>query len=330
MARRVASAAEKCLKGEVLSKSEIMALLAIGLGSPEDKALREAAKAVALKKTKGRAYIWGAFGADYARCAMNCDFCSFGDKWGIINHDHVYTDDQIIAKAMGYARSGARFIVVRTTEFYSLDKLEALARKIREHVPGGYELVLNIGEFNVRQAEVLSQAGVDGIYHALRLREGIDTPFNPQMRRDTLSSVHRSPLKLISLVEPLGYEHTNAEIADAFLTAVGYGAVISGAMARIPVLGTPLGNTKQLDLHRLAQIIAVLRLSGGDVVENICVHPASAEALESGANVVVVEQGAIPRDKVVSEAEWQNFSMDAARTLLREAGYQVCPESMER
>lgn len=316
----------KCHQGEPLTKEEMVELLAIPLGSPQDDDLRRAAREMAAEKTGDVAHIWGAFGADYARCTMNCHFCSFGDKWKIIDHDRVYTDDEILSQAKEYAQGGAQFIVLRTTEFYDLDRLEALARKIKEGVPGKYELILNIGEFNITQAETLNNAGVEGIYHALRLREGQDTPFKPQMRRDTLDSICRSPLKLISLVEPLGNEHSNEEIAEAFLTVLEYKAVISGAMARIPVPGTPLGNEPQMDDHRLAQIIAVLRLSGGDVVKDICVHPASAEALASGANVVVVETGAVPRDRQVSDGEWRSFSMEEAREGLIRAGYQVLPE----
>ena len=132
-----------------------------------------------------------------------------------------------------------------------------------------------------------------------------------------------SGLKLISLVEPIGIEHTNEEIADNFLQIIKHGAVISGAMARIPVPGTPLGNTDRISDERLAQIIAVLRLSGGNVIKDICVHPATTETIQSGANIMVVETGAIPRDIDCEEDNWHGVDMVKARMMLESSGYKV-------
>ncbi len=47
------------------------------------------------------------------------------------------------------------------------------------------------------------------------------------------------------------------------------------------------------------------------------------EALESGANVMVVESGAIPRDSNFSESEWAGVGMERARNMLTEAGYAI-------
>ena len=172
-------------------------------------------------------------------------------------------------------------------------------------------------------SNLMVESGVNGVYHACRLREGIDTPFDPWDRKNTMNNVRRSGLKLISLVEPIGVEHTNEEIADNFLEILKCEAVISGAMARIPVPGTPLGEIEKISDSRLAQIIAVLRLAGGSVVKDICVHPATLEALKSGANIMVVETGAIPRDVNCEADSWHGMDMEKARSLLEEAGYIV-------
>lgn len=309
--------------GIALTREQIIRLLEIPLDSEEDRLLRQAAHEIAMARTGGRAYIWSAVGADYAPCPMNCKFCSFGEAWGIVRQPVHYSPEQIIARAAEFVRGGARFIVLRTTEFYSIPVLLELVAQLRREVPGDYEIIFNTGEFDLETAKHMHASGVSGIYHACRLREGTDTPFDPALRQRTMDSVCRSDLKLISLVEPVGPEHTNEELADNFLRILHYGAVISGAMARIPVPGTPLGQTRQLSDHRLAQIIAVLRLSGGGTVEDICVHTASAEALASGANVVVVETGAVPRDADCSSDNWHQFDMAAANQLLQQAGYTV-------
>lgn len=319
----IALAKKKVLSGVVLTKSEIISLLDIELYSEADEALRRAANEAARELTENSAYVWAAIGADYAPCPMNCEFCSLGEKWGVVTEKKVFDDDTIIADVQSYVLQGARFIVLRTTEFYSLEVLAELVKKIRAKIAGEYEIILNVGEFDGETADKLFRCGVSGIYHALRLREGINTPFKPAERLKTMESVKKSKLKLISLVEPVGVEHTNEELADNFLNLVAYNTCISGAMARVPVKATPLGSQPIIDDDKLAHIIAVLRLSGGGVVRDICVHPNSKQAIMSGANVVVVEKGAIPRDENISGGEWREFSIADAKKLFMECGYEV-------
>lgn len=312
-----------CLAGRRQDRQTIIDLLAIKPGSEEYHYLCRAAKEAAAEITSGEAYLWGAIGVDFAPCSMNCRFCSLGEAWGIVKDQVSYSEEEIIEQIRQYVDSGVRFIVLRTTEFYSIDTLCGFVQNIRQQVAGDYELVLNIGEFDIPTARRICDSGVSGIYHALRLGEGRDTAFDPAERCNTLHSVHSSPLKLIHLIEPLGPEHTNEEIADVFLNSLDHGVVISGAMARIPVKGTPLGNTPQVSKERLAQVVAVTRLCGGSAVPDICVHPACQEAVDAGANVVVVERGAVPRTGQVSEDLWNGFDCQKARALLTAAGYRV-------
>ena len=57
-------------------------------------------------------------------------------------------------------------------------------------------------------------SGIDVVYHSLRLGEGQTTCFRPEERKATLAAVRDSDLKLAHLVEPVGPEHTDDEIAD--------------------------------------------------------------------------------------------------------------------
>lgn len=260
---------------------------------------------------------------DYAPCSMNCKFCSFGEKWGIVREPRHFEPEQVFAHVRTYAENGAAYVVLRTTEFYDFETLFGYIPKIRAEVPGEYAIILNTGELEPVDAERAKAAGVYGVYHALRLREGVDTPFDPARRVETMKNVSASGMTLISLVEPVGGEHTSAEIADDFINAVECGAKICGAMARFPVEGTPLGGSARISDSRLAHVVAALRLSGGSQVRDICVHPATQEALASGANVMVVESGAIPRDSNFSESEWAGVGMERARNMLMEAGYAI-------
>ena len=319
----IEEAKEKALQGIPLARDEIIRLLEISLNSDDDKRLRNVAYEVAMKKSNGNGYIWSAIGADYAPCLMNCKFCSFGKKWNIVKKSVHYNSKQIVEKAKYFVENNAKYVVLRTTEFYSIPKLIELVKEIRHEIVGDYEIIFNTGELDMTISNLMLESGVNGVYHACRLREGIDTPFDPWDRKNTMNNVRRSGLKLISLVEPIGIEHTNEEIADNFLEIIKYETVISGAMARIPVPGTPLGNIDKISDSRIAQIIAVLRLAGGNVVKDICVHPATYEALSSGANVIVVETGAIPRDVNYEYNSWHGLNMVKANSLLEEAGYKV-------
>ena len=161
--------------------------------------------------------------------------------------------------------------------------------KVREAVPGNYGLVVNTGEFGPLEARAMIASGIDVVYHSLRLGEGQTTCFRPEERKATLAAVRDSDLKLAHLVEPVGPEHTDDEIADVLMAALSNGAALSGAMARINVKGTPFESHDPLPDLRLAQIVAITRICGGVNVPDICVHPPRKEALEWGANVVVVE-----------------------------------------
>ncbi|MCF0120187.1 MAG: radical SAM protein, partial [Oscillospiraceae bacterium] len=276
------AAAEKCLAGTVLSVKETEALLDIPIGSAADEYLQKTARRVSSELTGDRGYLWCAVGMDYAPCTMNCRFCSFGEAWGLVKKPRHVTEEEIISHVRTFAEGGAAYIILRTTEFYSLDTLLDYVPRIRAAVPGDYQLVLNTGELDAVTAERCASAGIYGVYHALRLGEGVTTPFAPEQRIATMQSVGESPMTLVSLVEPVGEEHSNAEIAQRFADIIACGAEISGVMARFPVKGTPLGDEPMISEDRMAHIAAALRLSGGRAVRDICAHPATEKIVAAG------------------------------------------------
>lgn len=325
---KIEAAKQTSLSHKNLDRQLIIDLLSIAPESEECDALGKAAFEVAAAVTDKRAYLWGAMGVDYKTCSMNCDFCSLGKKWGLIEVEREFSEDEIIDNVHYYVENSVRWIVLRTTEFYSLDILAALIQTIRSKVTGTYEIGLNVGEFNEEKAYKLHKCGVDFIYHSLRLGEGKDTRFKKEDRIATLSACKNSPLKLVFLVEPIGIEHSNEEIAEICQMTIDYGAIVSGAMARVPVKGTPLGEYPQISDKRLAQIIAVTRLACGYQVPGICVHPASELAIQYGANVVVIETGSVPRDSCCFPNEkWNQFDVSTAKKWFENSGYGVYQEA---
>ena len=323
MYQKIDIAYRKALAGERLNRTEIIDLLRIDTSSDECVYLRKKANEASHILTGSKAYMWGAIGLDYASCAADCQFCSFGASWGLIETEKIYNISAIIQKAREYVDNNVHFIVLRTTQYYSLETLIGYVQAIRKDIPGGYEIIINVGEFDIEMANRLHENSVNGVYHAIRLREGVDTNFNIEDRLNTLAAVKKSALNLIHLVEPAGPEHSYEEIADRFLCSLEYGVYISGIMARIPVKGTPLGDVPRLSDDEIAKMIAVLRLSGGKTVHHICVHPASELAIQSGANVVVIETGAIPRDQALASGKWLNFDYNTAKSLFEKNEFEV-------
>lgn len=318
----IEKAKEECLKGNKLDKKSVISLLEIDPFSSEAEILGDAAREVSQIITDNKGKIWASIGVDYKKCSMNCDFCAFGDKWGIIKNEQEKNLQELVELAQIYVSEGASWITLRTTQFYGINKLLELIKNIRFHVKGNYQIVVNTGEFDEVNANLLKQAGANTVYHTVRLREGINTQFDPNQRIETLKSISKSCLNLAYLVEPVGNEHTSEEIADSFFIGMEYNASISGAMARVPLPGTPFSEYLPLSERRLAQIVAVTRLAAGFSAPDICVHPPSQLSLNWGANVLVVETGAIPRNTDNCECEWNNFGIKDAFNFLHNAGYK--------
>lgn len=102
--------------------------------------------------------------------------------------------------------------------------------------------MVNTGELEAADARALAAAGVNAVYHTLRLGEGETTGFKTATRLDTLGTVRGSSLDLAHLVEPVGPEHGNKELVAVLLTALRYEARLCGVMARVNV-PAPLAGT---------------------------------------------------------------------------------------
>lgn len=313
----------EALRGRQGTREDVLRLLALTPDSDDVRYLGVAARRVATVAAHNTGRVWSAIGLDSRPCPKNCTFCAFGAKWGLVREEKELSTAEAIAMTRRLVEAGAAWVTLRTTEYYGFDRLCRLARQIRDAVPGGYGLVVNTGQMGDEEVAAMQAAGIGVVYHSLRLGEGKCTCFSPQERLDTLRAVAASPLRLAHLVEPVGPEHTDEELAHVFMTALENGASLSGVMARVNVPGTPGAGGAELPEARLAQIAAITRLCGGLRVPDICVHPVSRQAVAWGANVVVVEEGAVPRNEDFCQDVWRGFDVAQAQALFREAGYTL-------
>jgi len=314
---------DKALQEESLSREEVITLLSLDSATEAVEPLFQAGREAARRFSNNQGRVWAAIGVDYQPCPMNCRFCSFGEAWGLIKSRMEWSPERIEAQAVEFADQGAHWITLRTTEDYSIDRLVDLCRRVIRATQGRVEMVANTGELTIPQAGQLKAAGFTSVYHSCRIREGIDTILSVETRLSTMKTVHESGLKLAHLVEPIGVEHRPEEIADCLLQALAYGASLTGAMARVPVIGTPLADSGPLPERELAKVIAVTRLASGPRASDICVHPPTRSGVMAGANTVVVETGAVPREMEKAVSEWRAFTIPDAKALLAEAGYDL-------
>lgn len=90
---------------------------------------------------------------------MNCGFCAFGEKWGLIAESHEWSDEAIIKAARAFVDEGASWVTLRTTEFTGLTACARWRKRMREAVPGNYGLVVNTGEFGPLEARAMIASG---------------------------------------------------------------------------------------------------------------------------------------------------------------------------
>ena len=323
---RISRILRKAEKGDVLSVDEIKSLLNIKEGSEEAYELFEVSRFLANESIHQRGRIWCAIGLDYRPCEVKCNFCSLSKWWGLVKGVYEISKSDALKLAKSFIERGAHYIVLRTTEFYSPAKLVELGLDISSIKPRDVKLVANTGEVDISWLRRMKEAGFEGLYHTVRLREGVDTGIKPEVRLKTIKAIREAGLKLYYLVEPIGPEHTHLEIAQAIDLMRRLRPSIIGAMARIPVPNTPLAHYGQISEFDLAKVVAatiIATLPMHEEVEAICVHPPSQLACRAGANTLVVDYGAIPRDKGFIHGAWRGFDVENAKEMLRRAGYEI-------
>lgn len=309
---------KRCESGELLTPEEAILVLSEDLqGESLQRVFAEANRRTrAYWKNRGR--IWSAIGVDSALCSRNCKFCSHGAAWGVFEKPHELSVEEVLEHVARLTPYIPDWITLRTTQDYGIERLCFLVRKVREVAPQESEIVVNTGEFGYDDAMKLKQAGASVVYHTIRLREGSDTGLTIEERISTLKAMQAAGLKMAALVEPLGPEHTDEEIVDAAFRLKPYDIKLGGVMARVPIPGTPLYELGEVSPERQVRVIALTRLIYGPEVDAICIHPPIPEALKAGANTVVVESGAIPRDQDLSPSSWRSFNPIDAQRLFHE------------
>ena len=305
-----------------IGRDDILWMLSLDPKSEECDYL--GSKARELTRIKGnKGSVGTAFGLDYRPCKGNCRYCSFGEKWGLMKDDYEIPVGDIVRMVRDSYVEGYRKFTMRTTEFYSIDRLCEIGRRIRSEIEGKYHLSVNTGELTSEDCDKLCQAGYNSAYHTLHLREGKDTSFPPETRLRTMRTIKDSKLKLSAGVDAIGIEHSDEEVADLILTLREFEPVSMCSMKRINPKGTPVEGMEEVSDGRIAQIAAILRLS--TKAENISAVPPNRQAMRWGAGGTSIGTGSNPRDSKHDHNTvgiWR-FDRDSVVRMLMEEGYEM-------
>ena len=288
---------EKAMEGRGLSFEETRDLYAVAPMSREAALIRWAGQELSLQATGGIAEIHAQIGLNATTCPKNCLFCSFARVNDVRKGVYEVPKADVLEYAKTYVEEGANLILMLTTASYRFDKLEDMVASVREVIPADMPLLVNTEDLTLERARRLKAAGAQGAYHAVRMREGVDTSIPVEERMATFANLREAGLKLSTCVEPVGPEHTPDEIAEATFRCIESDPKTSGVGRRISVPHTKLYDRGMLNDVEVAKMVAVYRLAAGLDYQLNC-SAGTSMAASAGANLAWAEVGTNPRDTV--------------------------------
>ena len=313
----------KAKEEQLLSKQELVHLLSLPPDSREAFSVMAEACRISKQLSGGRAEVHAQFAVNLAPCSGNCLFCSFAMKNGIFDKEVRISVDQAVAYARQFETDGANAVYMMTTATYPFELFIEISAEVRKALRKDTRLVANVGDQSIANAQKLKETGFCGVYHALRLREGIDSNLKPERRRESIHHFIEAGLSVGTCVEPVGPEHTNEELADMILFTGSFDAAFSGAARRIAIPGTEMAKLGMISELRIAQIVDVTRLGVPRTIIGNCTHEPCTLGAVAGANLFWAEVGANPRDINEKTEEGRGETVSSCRNLFDESEWST-------
>jgi len=310
-------------EGNSPNKEDCIYLLSLPCESLEATIMMAAADTISRKRFNNHAILLGQIGVDIAPCPGNCKFCTFGEGHTTFEKSRL-SMEQILLRAHAFTWQGDMYaLFLMTMHEFDLDYFLSVVESVRKEIYSHTQIVVNVGDFDINQARQLRCAGVDGVYHVCRLREGKDTSLDPKEREKTITAIREAGMDFYYCCEPIEPEHTPEELVEQMFLGIKYGCFQHAAMRRVFVPNAPLSAKGQITERRLAQVVAVIALAtlACPETKNIAVHEPNLLGLAAGANVVYAETGANPRDTEEDTSVNRGLDVCACRKMLYEAGF---------
>jgi biotin synthase len=314
---------KKSQDGEPLSRKELIRLLSLSPDSPESYLVMAEANRISKELTGNKAEVHAQLALNLSPCLSNCLFCAFAQTNSVFKDETRLTAEEAVAYARQFEKDGASALFVMTTAEYSFGLFLELSREIRDNLAPETVLIANVGDQSLENAQKMAAAGYSGVYHALRLREGIDSGLSPKKRKESIYHFLEAGLRVGTCVEPIGPEHTDEELSDMILFTASFNPSCSGAARRIPIPGTEMAKRGSISELRMAQIVAITRLGMPRTVLGNCTHEPCTLGGIAGANLFWAEAGANPRDTKERTEEGRGETVEACRKIFHECGWDI-------
>ncbi|MDR0669661.1 MAG: radical SAM protein [Treponema sp.] len=313
----------KAQEGKALTREDCLFLLEIEEHSYESGVLRGAASAIRREKTDNSAILLGQIGVESSPCPGGCRFCAFGEDHTSFKKYRM-PDAELENKIDAFCAAGDLYgLYLMAMHDYSRDFYLETVHKARNRAPKTTQIWANIGDTDKEMFAELRKAGVSGVYHVCRLREGADTKLDPEKRKQTMRNVLDAGLKLYTCVEPIGPEHGNEELVENMFIGIDLGVFQHAAMRRIAVPGSPLYAYGQISELRLAHITAVIALASAasPSLSYMGAHEPGAICFSSGAEAMTAESGVNPRDTKIDTSVNRGMDTGRCRKMLYDCGF---------
>lgn len=307
------------VKTKQFTDEEILSLLQTENGSQEFFDLLAQSNRLSKEKFGQKAYVFAQIGINAEPCPINCRFCSMGIDHYSLDETWRKSLEDLECELDRLQEQGIDDFFLMTTADYPIDEFLAIASALKPKLRKGQRFVANIGDFGFPVAQRLKEAGITGVYHINRLREGTDTLAKPETRQKTIEAAQKAGLELYYCIEPIGPEHSYEELLAEIKRARDLEIPVMAVMRRIPVPGVPLYDKGKVDALELTKIAAVTNLVVNPS-RAMNVHEPVQMGLLAGVNQLYAESGANPRD-VKSKTEGnRGFTPDKAWDMLIDAG----------
>ncbi len=313
----------KSQDGFQLRKDELIYLLGLRPDSSESYLVMAEANRISTELTGNRAEVHAQLAFNLAPCPANCRFCSFARVNDVFKDETRITPEQAVAYARQFENDGANAVFVMTTAHYPFDLFIEISREVRNNLNPDTVLIANVGDQSYANAKKMKDIGFAGVYHALRLREGVDSGLAPEKRKASIRNFQEAGLLVGTCVEPVGPEHTDEELADLILYTASINPAYSGAARRIPIRGTEMAKCGAITELRMAQIVAITRLGMPRTVLGNCTHEPCTLGGLAGANLFWAEAGANPRDVQEKTEEGRGETVASCRAIFTECGWET-------
>lgn len=311
--------------GMPLTAEDAVELLSIPNLSTDYYILLQKAMEISHRDYGDKGYIFVQIGLNVAPCSGNCTFCSLAQCNTTFTETSEKSYDEVLKEVSTIDFNRVTAVFLMTTADYDVEKFLEIGRRVRAIIPDEIALVANTGDFDLDYAKRMKEAGFTGAYHIVRLREGIDTGLDPQVRIQTLDAIRDAGLRLYYCLEPVGPEHTYQEMVTEMLRAREYHVEVMAAMRRVSVDRTKYENKTMVSDFEMAKIVAVTRLVAMPRV-SMNVHEPNMTCLLGGVNQLYAELGANPRDSNANTETSRGLSIDQVANILASAGFKACVE----